>query len=315
MRKRFGASKRQPAHCERQYGPNATAALVGLVLVLGITSLPATASAQQKIQRRIAVNSDVSIKVWIPSGSIRLVGWDKDSLVLEGTIALGSTLFFGGAGAGAKFGVEDATGVKPPTGTMLVAHVPKGARVSVRSVTGSIEAVDVSGTFNTVSGDIRVSGTAQEVNAEAMDGDVRVDANAPYIRARTASGSLTAGGRSEDIAAATVSGALTIDTRGIVQGRFESVTGAITVSSLLDPSAGIEIDSHSGAVELQLASPLTGDLDLTSVTGRITNGLSKNLPVTGSKGKGQQLKVDTGKDGASITVRTFRGPIALRPLR
>ena len=283
-------------------------------LLLGIAALPLTAHAQQKIQRRIAVNSDVSIKVWIPSGSVSLVGWDKDSLVLEGTIAAGSTLFFGGAGAGAKFGVEDATGAgKPPTGTMLVAHIPKGARVSVRSVTGSIEAIDVSGTFNTVSGDIRVSGTAQEVNAEAMDGDVRVDANAPYIRARTASGSLTASGRSEDIAAASVSGALRIDTRGIVQGRFESVTGAITVSSLLDRSAGVEIDSHSGAVELHLASPLTGDLDLTSVTGRITNGLSKNLPVRGSKGKGQQLKVDTGKDGASITVRTFRGPILLRP--
>ena len=286
--------------------------LRGAILALGIASLPVTGGAQQKVERRIAVNSDVSVKVWIPSGSIRLVGWDRDSLVVEGTIGAASTLFFGGAGSSAKFGVEDAAGAKASTGTMLVAYLPKGARVSVRSVTGSIEAVDISGAFNTVGGDIRISGRAQEVNAEAMDGDVRVDAMAPHVRARTASGSLTVGGQAEDIAAATVSGAMTVSTDGIVRGRFESVTGAIILASKLDRGAGIEIDNHSGSVELQLPSPLNGDLDLTSVTGKITNGLDKRLPVAGSKGKGQELKFDTERDGPSITVRTFKGPIALR---
>ena len=295
-----------PGHRQRSL------ALLGLTLALGLAALPLAAGAQQKVERRIAVNDDAAIKVWISSGSIRLVGWNRDSLVLEGTIAPGSTLFFGGSGSGAKFGVEDAAAAKPSAGTRLVVYVPTGARVSVRSVTGSIEAVDVSGSFNTVGGDIRIFGTARTINAEAMDGDVRIHATAPHVRARTASGSLTASGRSEDIAAATVSGALTVDTRGIVQGRFESVTGAITVSSPLDRAASIEVDSHSGAVELHLASPLTGGLDLTSVTGTITNRMSKLLPVTGSKGKGQELKIDTGRDGASITVRTFRGPVTLR---
>ena len=286
--------------------------LQGVLLAIGLVGAPLTVGAQQKIQRRIAVNPDVSVKVWIPSGSIRLVGWDRDSLVVEGTIGAGGTLYFGGAGSAAKFGVEDATGVNPSIGTMLVAYLPRGARVSVRSVTGSIEATDISGAFNTVGGDIRISGTAQEVNAEAMDGDVRIDAAAPHVRARTASGSLTVGGRSEDIAASTVSGAMTVETRGIVQGRFESVTGSITLGARLDRGAGIEIDNHSGSVELRLQSPLAGDLDLTSVTGKITNGLDKRLPVAGSKGKGQELKLDTGRAGPSITVRTFKGPIVLR---
>ena len=288
--------------------------LRGAIVVLALAALAPPAGAQQKIQRRIALAADASIKVWIPSGSIRIIGWDHDSLVVEGTIAAGSTLFFGGAGSSAKFGVEDATGAKPSTGTMLVARVPRRGQVSVRSVTGSIEAVDISGAFNTVGGDIRISGTAREVNAEAMDGSVSVDVTAPYVRARTASGSLTASGRSEDIAAATVSGPLTIDTRGIVRGRFESVTGSIVLGAKLDRSAGIEIDNHSGSVELQLISPLTGELDLTSVTGKITNGLFKVLPVTGSKGKGQELRFDTGKEGPAITVRTFRGAITLRRL-
>lgn len=289
--------------------------LVPTIAALGLITLMApTLESQQQVRRATAVSSDVSIKIWFPSGSLRLVGWDRDSLVVEGTVGAGGNFYFGGAGSAAKFGVEEP-GSRPVQPSQLVAYVPRNGRVNVRSITGSIEVADLSGWFNTVGGDIRISGTAQEVSAEAMDGLVRVDVIAPYVRARTASGSLTVSGRVEDIAAATVSGPLTIDTRGIVQGRFETVTGSVILGSKLDRSASIDIDSHSGPVELQLASPLTGELDLTSVTGTITNGLDKRLPVASRKGKGQELKLVTGRDGASIVVRSFKGSIVLRRFR
>lgn len=286
-------------------------AAFGLIALLAPAVQAPALQAQQKVRRAAAVSSGVSIKIWFPSGTLRLVGWDRDSLVVEGTVGAGGNFYFGGAGSAAKFGIEES-GSRPVQPSQLVAYVPRNGRVIVRSVTGSIEVVDLSGWFNTVGGDIRISGTAQEVNAEAMDGHVRADVIAPYLRARTASGSLTVGGRVEDIAAATVSGPLTIDTRGIVQGRFETVTGSLVLRSKLDPSASIDVDSHSGPVELQLASPLSGDVDLTSVTGTITNGLDKRLPVVSRKGKGQELKLDTGRDGASIVVRTFKGSIVIR---
>ena len=289
---------------------------ITLQAVVGATLLAAFATsslAQQRVSRRIAIAPNVSVKVWISGGSIRLVGWDKDSLVVEGTVGMGDGFFFGGQGSSAKFGVDDPTGgSKLAQPVDLVAYVPRGGRVSVRSVTGSIEASNLSGAYNTVAGDVRVTGTADEVHAEAMDGAIHLAVTAPLVRARTGSGSLEIGGKVEDLSAATVSGPITITTEGIVRGRLESVTGTVVLDAPLDRVASIDVDSHNGPVELRLSPSLLGDFDLTSVTGTITNAFDKRTPVVGRQGRGHELVFVTNPKGPRIVVRTFKGSISLR---
>lgn len=281
-----------------------------VAVVLGAAST--TADAQQRVSRRIAVDSNVAVKVWVSAGSIKLVGWDRDSLVVEGTIGKGDAFFFGGAGAGAKFGVDDLPGGKLAQPVDLVAYVPRRGRVSVRSVTGSIEANNLSGAYNTVSGDIRVSGKTDDLQAEAMDGAIHINVTSPIARARTGSGSLEVGGYVEDLSAATVSGPITITTEGIIRGRFETVTGTVVIDAPIERAASIDVDSHNGAVDLRLPPALTGDFELTSVTGTISNGFDKRAPVVGRQGRGQELVFVTSAKGPRIVVRTFKGPIALR---
>ena len=282
---------------------------LGALILAGLAS---PAGAQQRVSRRIAIAPDVAVKVWISAGRIRLVGWDRDSLVVEGTIGKGDSFFFGGSGSSAKFGVDDPPGGKLAQPADIVAYVPRGGRVSVRSVTGSIEASDLSGGFNTVAGDIRVTGTVSEVNAEAMDGAIHVAVTSPLVRARTGSGSLEVGGRVEDLLAATVSGPITVTTEGMIRARLESVTGTVVLDAPLERVAGIDVDSHNGPVELRLPASLVGDFDLTSVTGSITNEFDKRTPVVGRQGRGQELVFVSSPKGPRIVVRTFKGSILLR---
>ncbi len=285
--------------------------IVTAILTLALFATPAI--AQQRVAKRIAIAPDVSVKVWISAGRIKLVGWDKDSLVVEGTIGKGDTFFFGGEGSAAKFGVDD-----PPGGGKLaqpadiVAYVPRGGRVSVRSVTGSIEASNLSGSYNTVAGDIRVTGTTDEVHAEAMDGALHLAVTSPLVRARTGSGSLEVGGKVEDLSAATVSGPITVTADGVIRARLESVTGSVVLDASLDRAASIDVDSHNGPVELRLTPSLVGDFDLTSVTGTITNAFDKRTPVVGRQGRGHELVFVSSPKGPRIVVRTFKGSITLR---
>ena len=295
--------------------PARSPARVAIRVACGALMLAASAmqaDAQQRVSRRIAVAPNVAVKVWVSAGSIKLVGWDRDSLVVEGTIGKGDSFFFGGAGAGAKFGVDDLPGGKLAQPVDLVAYVPRAGRVSVRSVTGSIEATNLSGAYNTVSGDIRVTGKVEDLQAEAMDGAIHIEVTSPIARARTGSGSLEVGGRVEDLSAATVSGPITITTEGIIRGRFESVTGTVVIDAPIERSASIDVDSHNGAVDLRLPPAMTGDFELTSVTGTISNGFDKRAPVVGRQGRGQELVFVTNPKGPRIVVRTFKGPIALR---
>ena len=281
-------------------------------LVIGALLTAVPVEAQTPIRRGASVNRDAGVKIWIPAGSIRLIGWDRDSLHVEGTVGKGDTFYFGGAGSGAKFGVDEPSAGRVAQPAHLTAYVPRGARVNVRTVSASTEASDVSGWFNTVSGDIRLSGTAETVQAEAIDGSIYLTATSPYTRARTGSGTLTVGGHIEDLVASTVSGQLTVTAGGLARGRFESVTGPILIAAPIDRAASIDIDNHNGSVELRVPSTVAADFDLISVGGSITNYFDKRPPTTGRQGRGQELSFFTDPKGARIVVRTFKGAITLR---
>jgi len=286
----------------------------GLHAVLVISALLAAVpvEAQKPIRRGVPVNRDVGVKIWIPAGSIRIIGWDRDSLHVEGTLGKGDTFYFGGVGSGAKFGVDESPAGRVAQPARLTAYLPRGARVNVRTVTASIAASDVSGWFSTVSGGITVSGNAQEVQAEAIDGSISLTVTSPLVRARTGSGTLTVGGHIEDLVGSTVSGPLTVTAEGLARGRFESVTGPIVMAAPIDRAASIDIDNHNGSVELRLPSSVAADFDLTSVAGSITNYFDKRPPTTGRQGRGQELSFFTDPKGARIVVRTFKGTILLR---
>ena len=287
--------------------------LLGAALAVASLGIVLPAAAQIPVRRGTPVNRDVGVKISVPAGSLRIVGWDRDSLHVEGTIGNGDTFYFGGAGAGAKFGVEELPALsRTALPARLTAYVPRGARVSVRTISASTEASDVSGWFNTVGGDIRVSGTAQELHTEAIDGSISLTVTSPYVRARTGSGTLSVAGRVDDLVASTVSGALTITADGLARARFESVTGAIVLAAPIARDASIDIDNHNGSVELRLPSSVAADFDLTSVAGSIANYFDKRPPTTGRQGRGQELSFYTDPKGAQIVVRTFKGTITLR---
>ena len=47
------------------------------MMCAALLALASPVNAQQSVQRRIALARDASIKVWVPTGSIRVIGWDR----------------------------------------------------------------------------------------------------------------------------------------------------------------------------------------------------------------------------------------------
>jgi hypothetical protein len=288
------------------------APLIVAALVLVSMLMPDGARAQTPVHRAMRVNRDVGVNVWVPAGSIRIIGWDRDSLVVEGTVTKGERLFFGGGAEGVKLGLEEGPPGSAPRPGRLTVHVPRGARLNVRTASASMEVSDVSGWFNTVSGDIRVSGSVADIQAEAIDGSIYLTATTPHARARSGSGTVSIGGRVDDLIASTVSGPLTVTAAGLQRARLESVTGAISIAAGIERASSVDVDNHSGSVELRLPATVAADFDLTSVAGAITNLFDSHVPAAGRQGRGQQLAFVTDPKGARVVVRTFKGPITLR---
>lgn len=284
--------------------------LISLAALAAASLAPASSAAQ--IRRGLAVDTNAVIKVWNPSGSLRLIAWDRDSIHVEGSAPKWAKFYFGGSRQSVKFGIEeDAPKGELPVSTLVV-HVPRGSRVTARTVDASIDVDNVSGFYYTASGAVRAAGTLHELQVESLRGTVDVDVHAPWVRVMGGEGEATIRGAVEDLAASTVAGRLTAQVSGAGRARLETMTGDLLARVALQAKASMELDSHAGAVTLELPPGARVDVDASTVTGEIRNLFDARQPQRGKGGKGASFTFATDPAGARVVIRTYKGTIIIK---
>ena len=282
--------------------------------------VPAVVCAQQNSEGAVLearrVSPTIPLKIYNPAGSVRVVGWDYDSVVVRARVRP-TGFFFGTAPTAVKFGVDEFRfGVEEPRGAdtartaALTVYVPKHSQIFVKTASATIDGTDVSGTFYSASGNIQLRGASSNLDVETMTGSVDVNANASWLRARTSSGRLLVRGGVQDVDATTVDGAIDLATSSVYRGRFQSVSGDIRFLGTPLTGSLYEFSNHSGAVDFVLSRNTSGIFELSSVSGPIENGFNGVQPVAAGP---HSMRLNLGRGESNITVRTFKGPIRLRP--
>ena len=121
------------------------------LICFGATRAAAQREADEPVLGAKAVSPTVSLRIYNPVGKVRVVAWNRDSVVVRGRVANRDKFFFSGSGAGVKLGVEGhenavKLGVDPasPNGLArasdFVVYVPTASKVWVRTVSASIDA-------------------------------------------------------------------------------------------------------------------------------------------------------------------------------
>ena len=288
-----------------------------VALLVLLLSIPATSGAQRKILLGRAVTPSVSIKLFAAVRKISVEGWDRDSVEMSGVISTNARAdMMGGSSVGAAKGlkifVEAETEQAGREGTLLL-RVPRNARVWLKTGSADMDVTGVRGglDLNVVGGSITVHGSPHDVRAESMDGDVIIDGAPEWLRAKTATGDITLHG-GQDIGAATISGTIRSTGGEVERARLEATTGAISFASGVARGASVEIDTHSGPIEILLAAGSAADLDVSTITGSIDNRFTLNRPNPGSEGRGMTLTSSTGMGGGRIVVRSFKGTVQVK---
>jgi hypothetical protein len=284
-------------------------------LILIAAAMAAPAAAQQKVDVRRAVTRDVYVRLNGAFSSLRVTGWQKDSLVMTGTLPRGARLDGATAGSGApvsgvKFYIEGPSTTDASASIEL--FVPAGATLWAKSGSATIDVTGISGglDLNIVGGSVTVSGSPRELNVESMDGSVTVSGAPNWMRAKTATGDITVRGSCTDLGITTVSGTVSIRDGSFERTRIESVTGNVTFGAGVARAGSLLIDSHSGAIEL-LIDKASLDVDATTITGRITNAMTSRRPTPGREGRGEELTLSLGIGDARVTLRSFKGNIRI----
>lgn len=281
-----------------------------LVVCAAHASVSQVSGADGPILRARHAASRLQVKVINLAGSVRLIGWDNDSIVVRGHVARIENFYFGGRDSSMKFGIEDRGDGRALGRGDLVVYLPKGAQVSLKTVDGDITGSDVSGWFYTVSGNIRLSGSASTIEVQSMSGNVDLNVVTPWIHARTGDGNLLVRGEPQDVDASTIGGTLSIASSTIVRGQFGSVAGNVQYAGSPAANAIFDFSNHSGAIDFLLARSVSGVFSLSSITGAIENGFTQVRPIATTP---RSIRLSLGNGGAQISARTFKGAIRLRP--
>jgi hypothetical protein len=289
---------------------------VALATLCAIAAAPPL-GAQQKVNQRFSVTPTASIRIFGDVGNLRIIGWDRDSVALTGTLPAGARLDASRGGQtgkpapGMKLYVEVARAPAPDA--KLELRVPARARVWAKSGTADVEVTGLTGglDLNIVGGSARIACSPSELQVESMDGSVTIEGSPAWLRAKTATGDIILRGGSEDAGLSTVSGAVRVGEGRFERAKLTSVTGPIVFAGELARGATLDIDTHGGPIELRLPPRLDAEFDVATVTGSIENTLTARRPIAGREGRGMELGFTSGIGRARILIRSFKGNISL----
>jgi hypothetical protein len=285
-----------------------------VLILLALCVIAAPARAQRTLDERYAAAPSGFIRIHSIVGSVRVTGWDRDSVVVTGTAAETKLDRFEvhGSYEGTKMGFfGEGSQLKP---SHVEVRVPAGSQVWVKTASADVTVSGVTGGVDvySVSGRLEIGGSPREVFAESMAGAVRVAADTRTVRAKSASGDIAVAGVIADVIATSVSGRVSAEGGAFERGRFETVDGDILYDGAIPRGSWLDFISHSGAVELVVPRATSGDFALTLFEGGFEDRFGVRPQYGGNKLKGQQVSFAIGDGGAHVTVRNFKGRTVLR---
>lgn len=291
------------------------AATLGAALLLPLAAGDAEAQVtRQSVDTTFAFDRGGSVNLSLISGEIIVRAADRNEIRIRATLERGrlETTF-----SRSRVSIE-ARDVSRRIGEgRYELTVPVGTRVHAGSVSGDItitgteEEVEV----GTVSGEVRIEGAAKMVEVGAVSGEVQLTGVSGRIEVSTVGGDI----RIDDIAGSldvnTVSAEVDIR-RGRLTGlRSTSVSGGLSYDGTFARDGYYQINSHSGAILFGLPADTGANLELETWSGNISSDFPLTLQPDGGVGRrARRMQFTIGQGGARISAETFSGSITIRRL-
>lgn len=295
--------------------PSRFALSLGLALVLALL-LPTVGAAQTEVHRTVALDADGNVRINNIAGSVAVTGWDRKEVEISGTLGRNvEELAVDGDGRQVHIEVELPRRSRGDSDAHLEIKVPRGASVSIETVSADITGLDLDGRFEaeSVSGSIDLEGNVRQAEVETVSGRIQVEAATEELSAESVSGNIELTGLRGSVEAETVSGSLILrEASAIRHLELETVSGRIDFLGDFAPGAEIEISSHSGPILLELPSSLSARFKIETFSGGIDNEFGPQAERVDRYSPEKVLKFTAGGGDAEVSIETFSGRVELR---
>jgi DUF4097 and DUF4098 domain-containing protein YvlB len=197
--------------------------------------------------------------------------------------------------------------VSVPYGVRVISRVRSGD-IAVSGTRGEVEA-------NSQSGDVRVSDAVGHLDVSTFSGDVTAESIRAVTRVNAINGDVRIRGLTGDAEVTTVSGDIEI-MEGVSRNvRLQSTSGDLAYSGVIDTAGRYDLTTHSGDVELRIPRDASAQLTVYTWSGSIDSSFpivlrpgEHNIGVASAK----HFTFDIGRGESRIDAETFSGDITIR---
>ena len=280
----------------------------------GVLLLAASAAhASRNIDEQRPADAHASVDINSVSGTLDLVGWDKPSVQVTGTVGTdidrvdvngdSNHISIQVVSRSMRMWGSDST-------AHLTVHVPSGAAVSTTLVSADFKVSGLNGDLelHSVSGDAKGE-TGGNLRVNTVSGNIRINAmQAKSLAAKSVSGDIEISGGNGEADVTTVSGSVKVKLGTQSHVHLKSVSGDITATLTLAGDAQLDGEAVSGDITLKIAGNASADYDVETHSGTISNCFGPK-PVEPRYGPGSKLMFKNGDSNARVHVVTHSGDV------
>lgn len=272
----------------------------------------------EKVDQTQDVEADGRIDVYNMSGSIEIIGWDRNQVNVSGEIGDDvEELFFevNGSHTEIKVKIPNRSRGHKDVSADIVVRVPAASSIDVGSVSSDIDIEDVTGEqdVQSVSGDITTAVFAADVDIETVSGDVNADGNNTDAETKleSVSGDVTADGLSGDLRIGTVSGDLDVTDGDFDRTKAETVNGDISFVAALRSGGKMDFETVNGTVDVGFVGDVGAKFEIETFNGRIRNCFGPEPERTSRYTPGWELSFTEGDGDGRVSIATLNGGVKL----
>ena len=317
---------------------NLMGSLLGVAL-LGSLAKPALGQ-MVAIDELRPLRPDATVELEVVTQSLIMEGWDRNEIQIVGEYDSDIEEIEIRENEGSfRFEIEQYSGGRRDSRrgpSRLEVRVPRDVRLFVETVSGSLNVSGVTGALRAeaVSGSVEVRGDLASASLSSISGFVEYTGDSPSVRLESVSGMITYVGTSRDVRLESVSGPVRMEGEGetieanAVSGPIRissdipvqsldvnSVSGGINFGGSLAPAGRIDIENHSGTVELTLGAATDARFRITSFSGDVSAslpGMQDEVQTRGRVTPNRSLSFTTGSGSGRVTVGSFSGDVHIR---
>lgn len=271
--------------------------------------------AGEKVNQSLSVETTGTVFVKIPRGIVKIQGWDKPEVMLQGELDdTTKQLIFETK--------HDKTWIKIDTqgqkhwgdASVINIFMPQQLQLYFKGIDTSFTISKLNNDIEgkSINGDLIVKKSHGKIKLSVVSGNATVIESSGSTKIESVSGMVNFSGEFEQAFLKSISGDITADVGGTKLLTIKNISGDTQITGQVKDQAHLQLSSVNGDILYRTINDLNAECEVVSqFGGEINNQLTDDFPIDGNLNK-KTLNLILGDGSGKLSINTVNGSITIK---